>query len=61
MQRIKIFSGSEIDKVEKEINDWLSKQGMIKVLQMVQSESDAHPEHQRVNPWGVTISILYQQ
>ena len=44
MHRIKIFSGPDINKVEQEINDWLTKQGTtITVVQMTQSESEADP------------------
>ncbi len=60
MQEIKIFRGSEIDKVEKQINAWLRNQSTITVVQMLQSISDARSGNELAESWTITISILYK-
>lgn len=55
--KVKIFSDSRIDRLEKEINEWLDKQDkqmeFKKIKRVLQSESQG-------DGFGVTITIFYE-
>ncbi len=52
--QVKIFTGGPVDRIEKEINDWLTRNNpkisFIKQSESVDSDGD----------WSVTISIFYE-
>ncbi len=56
MHRIKIFTGAAHEKVEKDLNEWLSQHDALHVITMTQSENVADD---LTGDRGITISILY--
>jgi hypothetical protein len=55
MRKIKIFSTfQEISVLEVEINDWLSENANIRVIQMLQSEIST-PQG-----WNLIITVFYE-
>jgi hypothetical protein len=55
MRKIKIFSTfQDVSALEVEINDWLSKNANIRIIQMLQSEQST-PQG-----WNLIITIFFE-
>lgn len=57
-QKIKIFCGSDIHKLNEEINKFLGSTSIREVSHIAQSESPGHGENE---DWSMTITIIYKK
>ena len=55
MRKVKIFSTfQDISAIEVEINDWLSENANIRIIQMLQSELGTPQK------WNLIITVFYE-
>ena len=61
--QVKIFSGEKGEKIEVEVNEWLSKVGEIKIMQTIQSSSSSYSRFGNFSSNNVLIvlTFIYQK
>jgi len=56
MLKVEIFNETDLSRLKKDVNLFLSKNPNITVLSMTQSEAGEFQKH-----WAVTLTILYRE
>lgn len=54
MTKVVIFSGADTSRLETQVNDWLSRNPLVRILHVTQSES-GHPDAD----WALTLTLTY--